>query len=96
MSKNETPPFTFQHIYPKMRYMMGLGRNIYQFWVNLRTRFSSRPVSSSVLPDAYTVCNTSTIESEFDLSCLSGDMPTDIDGSLLIAQCLGSPKAFMG
>ena len=95
MSKKETHPFTYQYIYPKMRYMMGLGRNVYQAWVNLRTLFSKRPTSSTVLPDAYTVCNTSTIDSDFDLTCLSGEMPQDIDGSLFIAQCLGSPKAFM-
>ena len=95
MIKKETHSFTYQYIYPKMRYMMGLGRNVYQAWVNLRTLFSKRPTSSTVLPDAYTVCNTSTIDSDFDLTCLSGEMPQDIDGSLFIAQCLGSPKAFM-
>jgi hypothetical protein len=95
MSKKETPSFSFQHIYPRMRYVMGLGRNLYQFAVNLRTRFSRRPLSSSVLPDAYNVCNTDTIDSEFGLACLSGKVPADIDGSLFIAQCLGSPKAFM-
>jgi hypothetical protein len=74
---------------------MGLGRNIYQSGVNLRTCFNHRPTSSPTLPDAYNVCNTSTIDSEFELACLSGELPTDIDGSLFIAQCLGSPKAFM-
>ncbi len=95
MTKKETPPFAFQHIYPKFRYFMSFGRKFYQLWVNLRTRFSTRPLSSPVLPDAYDVCNTDTIDSEFNLSCLSGEMPADIDGSLYIAQCLGSPKAFM-
>ncbi|MCP4140798.1 MAG: hypothetical protein GY755_11000 [Chloroflexi bacterium] len=95
MSKKETPPFTFQYIYPNMRYLMGMGRKIYEFYVNLRTRFSKRPLSSTVLPDAYTVSNTSTIDSEFGLTSLSGEMPTDIEGSLYIAQCLGAPKAFM-
>jgi hypothetical protein len=95
MNKKETSSFTYKHIYPKLRYMLGLGRYIYQFWVKLRTHFINRPISSSVLPDAYTVCNTNTIDSEMDLICLSGEVPSDIDGSLFIAQCLGSPKAFM-
>jgi hypothetical protein len=78
-----------------MRYVMGLGRNLYQTGVNVRTRFSQRPTSSPALPDVYSVCNTSTVDSEFDLVCLAGNQPDDIDGSLFIAQCLGSPKAFM-
>ena len=73
MSKKQTSPFAFQYIYPRMRYMMGLGRNLYQLGVNLRTRFSHRPASSSVLPDAYNVCNADTIDSEMKLSCLSGE-----------------------
>ena len=31
MSNKEASPFMFQHIYPRMRHMMGLGRNAYQF-----------------------------------------------------------------
>jgi hypothetical protein len=95
MTTKQPLPVNFQHVYPRMRYMMGLGRNFYQLGVNLRTRFSQRPKSSAVLPDAYTVCNTDTIDSEIELTCLSGEYPADIDGSLFIAQCLGSPKAFM-
>ena len=34
---------------------------LYQFGVNLRTRFLDRPLSSSVLPDADEVCNTDTL-----------------------------------
>lgn len=95
MSKKKTPPFIFQNIYPKMRYVLGFGRMIYQHWVNLRVRFSRRPLSSPVIPDAYSVCNTDTVDSEFSLFCLCGEVPADVDGSLYIAQCLGSPKAFM-
>lgn len=39
MAKKGTPPFTFQHVYPRVRYMMGLGRNIYKLGANLRTSF---------------------------------------------------------
>jgi len=95
MSKKPTPPFTYRHIYPPMRHFMGLGRKIHQLGVKLQTRFSSRPSSSPVIPDAYNVCNTSTIDSVLDLGCLDGQMPTDIHGSLFICQCLGAPEAFM-
>lgn len=68
---------------------------IYRRWIELRICFSSRPLSSPVIPDVYSACNTTTVDSEFSLYCLSGEIPVDIDGSLYIAQCLGSPKAFM-
>lgn len=64
MTQKDTSSFVFRNIYPRMRYAMGLGRNLYQFGVDLRTRFSSRPLSSSVRPDAYTACNTDTLDSE--------------------------------
>jgi hypothetical protein len=95
MSKKPTPPFVFKNVYPRMRHMMSLGRKIYRLGMNLRTAFSRRPASSTVLPDAYTVCNKSTIDSEMDLKCLEGALPADIDGSLFICQCLGVPEAFM-
>ena len=95
MSKQGPSPFIIRYIYPQMRYVLGLGRILYRYWVNLRTRFTTRPFSSSVIPDAYTVCNTTTVDSEYDLYCLSGDVPADINGSLYIAQCFGSPGAFM-
>jgi len=95
MTKQPTPPFVYKNVYPRMRYMMSLGRKIYGLGMNLRTAFSKRPASSPVLPDAYTVCNVSTMDSEMDLFCLEGSLPSDIDGSLFIAQCLGSPEAFM-
>jgi len=61
----------------------------------MQTFFSRRPESSPVIPDAYSVCNSDTIDSEFELTSFSGEMPKDIDGSLFICQCLGSDKAFM-
>ena len=78
-----------------MRYMMSIGRKSYQLFMDIRTHFSKRSNSSSVIPDAYTVCNTSTIDTQFNLECMDGSMPTDIDGSLYICQCLGTPGAFM-
>ena len=95
MNKKETPPFILRYIYPQMRYVLGLGRILYRYWVDLRTRFIARPLSSTVIPDAYCVRNVDTVDSEFSLSCLSGEIPGDINGSLYIAQCLGSPGAFM-
>ena len=77
MTTKQPSPFNFKHIYPRLRHMMGLGRNLYQFGVNLRTRFSQRPKSSSVLPDAYAVCNTDTIDSEVVLTCLNGEYPKE-------------------
>jgi hypothetical protein len=90
-----TPTFVFKHIYPGFRYILLLGRKLHQFFMNLRTSFSQRPTSSPVLPDAYTAFNTSTFDSEINLHCLEGAVPADIDGSLFICQCLGSPEAYM-
>ena len=95
MSKQQTAPFVFKNIYPRFRYILLLGRRLYQFFMTLRTAFSQRPASSPVLPDAYTALNTSTFDSEMDLHCLEGEIPTDIEGSLFICQCLGSPEAYM-
>ena len=63
--------------------------------MDLQIMFSKRPVSSPVLPDAYTAFNTSTVDSETTLQCLEGAIPADIEGSLFICQCLGSPEAYM-
>ena len=95
MRKPQTPPFVFKHIYPGFRHILLLGRRLHQFFMNLRTSFSPRPASSTIIPDAYTACNTTTRDSEMALHCLEGTMPTDIDGSLFICQCLGSPEAYM-
>ena len=95
MRKPQTPPFVFKNIYPGFRHILLLGRRLHQFFMNLRTSFSQRPASSPVLPDAYTASNTSTVDSEITLHCLEGAVPADIDGSLFICQCLGSPEAYM-
>ncbi|MFI3168343.1 MAG: hypothetical protein R3Y06_00160 [Faecalibacterium sp.] len=95
MSKKPTPPSTYQNIYPSFRYMMGAGRSIYGGLKKLTTNEKKRPLTSKILPDRYTVCNTSTLDSDFSLHCLAGAYPTDIEGSLHICQCLGVPEAFM-
>lgn len=94
MRKNAGNPFALQHVYPRMRYFLGFGRTIYQLWVNVFLGFKKRR-ASTVVPANYTVCNKETVDSQFELHCVSGDLPADIDGSLYIAQCLGAPKAFM-
>ena len=95
MCKPQTPPFVFKNIYPWFRYILLFGRKIHQVLMDLQIVFSKRPVSSPVLPDAYTAFNTSTVDSEITLQCLEGAIPADIEGSLFICQCLGSPKAYM-
>ncbi len=95
MSKQQTSSFVFKDIYPRFRYILLLGRKLYHFFMTLQTSFNRRPASSPVLPDAYTVFNTSTFDSEMDIHCLEGEIPADIEGSLFICQCLGSPEAYM-
>ena len=89
-----TTPFALQHVYPRMRIFLGFGRMLYRLWVNVFPGFKKRR-TSSVVPANYTVCNKDTVDSQFELHCVSGALPADVDGSLYIAQCLGSPKAFM-
>jgi Retinal pigment epithelial membrane protein len=95
MRKPQTPPFVFKNIYPWFRYILLFGRKLHQFFMNLLTSFSKRPASSSVLPNAYTAANTYTVDSEIKLHCLEGEIPADLEGSLFICQCLGSPEAYM-
>jgi hypothetical protein len=94
MKKHEVTPFVLRYVYPGMRYFLGLGRMLYQLWVNLFLAFKERPPSATI-PVNYAICNKDTVDSQFELYCISGDPPADIEGSLYIAQCLGSPKAFM-
>ena len=95
MRKPQTPPFVFKNIYPWFRYILLFGRKLHQFFMNLLTSFSKRPTSSPVLPDAYTASNSTTVDSQLELHCLEGTLPADIEGSLFICQCLGSPEAYM-
>jgi len=68
---------------------------IYQLWIKIFISLKKRPPSSSVISANYSVHNKDTVDSQFELHCINGELPNDIDGSLYIAQCLGSPKAFM-
>ena len=90
MNKQKTPAFIFKYVYPNFRFFLSLGRRFYSLWIKISTLFSIRPTSSPAIPDSYLVCNTSTINSDFDLNCLEGEIPGNIDGSLYIAQCLGT------
>lgn len=95
MKKTKTSPFIFKNIYPRFRYILALGRKLHQFGMNLLTLGRRRPASSPVIPDTYNACNTTTVDSEINLHCLDGVIPTDIEGSLFICQCLGTPEAYM-
>ncbi len=87
--------FLFKHIYPRMRYFIGLGRRLFKLYGKLLTAFIKRPSSSNFVPDRFTVHNTVTTDSDIVLHILSGQLPKDIAGSLFFAQCLGSPEAYM-
>ncbi len=91
MSKNNI----YKNVYPKFRHLMSLGRKSHSFIKNTQSIFSKRLKESSVLPDAYTVCNTSTIDSDYNLKLIEGSYPDDIDGNFYLCQCLGTPGAFM-
>lgn len=85
----------FKSTYPNMRYFMSASRNSYINYKNLVTSTSKRALSSTVVPDVYGVCNTNTIDSDFDLNLLEGSLPKDINGNMYICQCLGTKDAFM-
>ncbi len=83
------------NIYPKLRYVMGGTRNSYIGVKNLTSRLSKRNKKSTVIPDSYSVCNTTTIDGHIGLNVIDGNLPHDISGNMYICQCLGSPEAFM-
>lgn len=87
--------FNFKHIYPSMRHAMGLGRKVHGRYKSFEAKFKTRNEDSKTIPKTYGVCNTNTINSDFNLNLLSGTLPQDIDGNLYICQCLGTPGAFM-
>jgi len=82
-------------VYPKFRYILSVGRKGHQLIKNAQLKFNKRPKSSTILPDSYTVCNTTTINSDYDLKVIEGDYPKDIEGNFYLCQCLGVPGAFM-
>lgn len=85
----------FRTIYPNMRYVMGMGRSVHRRFKDVQCHFKKRPDTSPIIPDAYNVCNSTTIDSELTLNLLAGEVPKDLDGNLYICQCLGTPEAFM-
>ena len=85
----------YKNIYPNYRHFMSFGRKSHAFVKKKQSMFSKRPETSSVLPDAYTVCNTSTFDSDYDLNLIEGQYPDDINGNFYLCQCLGTPGAFM-
>ncbi|MFI3202307.1 MAG: carotenoid oxygenase family protein [Eubacteriales bacterium] len=84
-----------KQIYPRLRYLMGMGRSIHGKVKSVQFRFVKRHTVSNVIPDTYQVCNTNTIDSNMTLHILSGELPKNVDGNLYICQCLGTPGAFM-
>lgn len=85
----------YKVVYPNLRYVLSIGRKVHQLIKNTQLKFSKRPESSTVLPDSYSVCNTTTINSDYDLKVLEGSYPEDIEGNFYLCQCLGVPGAFM-
>jgi hypothetical protein len=95
MANKSNEDFVYKNVYPLMRYPMSLGRKSHKLYKSTTTSLGNRQKTSSVVPDSYTVCNTSTIDSDYDLSVIEGELPQDLDGSLYVCQCLGVPEAFM-
>lgn len=85
----------FASVYPNMRYAMGIGRTVHRHFKNAQCTFKSRRKASTVIPDSYSVCNTTTVDSDIMLNVIEGSLPVDLDGNLYICQCLGTPGAFM-
>jgi hypothetical protein len=74
---------------------MSLGRKSYNAINKVKNIGAKRPSESKVLPSTYKVCNTRTFDSDYTLNVLEGDLPSDLNGSMYITQCLGVPDAFM-
>ncbi len=85
----------FKKIYPSFSYYMNIPRKTYIKYKNFTTSLKKQLPISNIIPDCYEVCNTTTINSNFDLNILEGSLPTDIIGNMYICQCLGTPEAFM-
>ncbi len=92
MKKNDNK---FKNIYPNLRYFMNAPRKSYINYKNFTTKFLKQNQDSKTIPNSYEVCNTTTIDSKFDLNIIEGSLPLDINGNMYICQCLGTPEAFM-
>ncbi len=95
MSRQKDVNAKFKKVYPNLRYMLGMGPKVHRNGKKITNKFKRRSLKSNVIPDAYNVCNTTTIDREFSLNVLTGNLPQDVSGNLYICQCLGSPEAFM-
>lgn len=95
MNSNAQNSKLYKSVYPNFRYLMSLGRKGHQLIKGTQLKLSKRPKSSTVIPDSYTVCNTTTVNSDYTLKVLEGSYPADMAGSLYLCQCLGVPGAFM-
>ncbi len=85
----------YKNVYPNSRHFMSLGRKGHQLVMNAQSMFNKRPESSKVLPDAYAVCNTSAIDSDYDLKLIEGLYPDGLGGNFYLCQCLGVHGAFL-
>ncbi len=85
----------YRNIYPNIRYLIAAKRNSYLAFKTVTSSFARRHNTSSIIPNNYTVHNTTTVDGEFKLQLLFGEIPEDLDGNLYICQCLGSPTAYM-
>ncbi|MCY3412833.1 MAG: hypothetical protein INQ03_14445 [Candidatus Heimdallarchaeota archaeon] len=85
---------SLKHIFPRMRYLLGMFRSFYKVVVWFKLMGRKRKLVSNSIPDEYDTCNTTTTDSEYQLFELEGNLPS-LDGSLYICQCLGDPEAFM-
>lgn len=65
----------------------------HSLWVRLTELRRERPKRSKVLPTSYRVHNTQTRDGSLTLSHV-GTLPSDLDGRLYMAQCLGMPTTF--
>ncbi len=85
----------YRQIYPNIRYLVGARRGAYIKSKNLLACTSKRREGSGVVPKSYSVCNTATLDSKFELNVLEGALPKDINGNMYICQCLGTPGTYM-
>lgn len=85
----------YRNIYPRMRYIMRMGRAVHGHVKKFQSQFRKRHKTSRIIPDTYGVCNSNTYDTDYTLHVLSGKLPCNLEGNLYICQCLGTPGAFM-
>ncbi len=75
-----------------MRYVMGMGRSVHRRFKDVQCHFKKRSVTSPIIPDAYNVCNSTTIDSDLTLNLLEGEVPVDLDGIYIFVNVLAHQK----